>query len=130
MMKPFNHDIGGYAFLGLLVATAWAIPLAVFLHRDAHGSAMELPRCDEARSLDQVREALEEQGGQAVLGLFDATELRRGAIGDYRRCLAKVVTTAGEAHIGFAIGWHDRRNAIPFWTGDRLPPSPLDRANH
>jgi hypothetical protein len=129
-MKPFNHDIGGYAFLGLLVATVWAIPLAVFLHRNAHGSAVELPRCDEARSLDQVREALDARSGQTVLGLYDATELRRGAIGDYRRCIATVVTTAGEAHIGFTIGWHDRRNAIPFWTGDGLPPSLPDRANH
>lgn len=129
-MKSFNHDIGGYAFLGLLVATVWAIPLAVFLHRDAHGSAMELPRCGEERSLDQVREALDTQSGQTVLGLYDATELRRGAIGDYRRCIATVVTAAGEARIGYTIGWHDRRNAIPFWTGDGLPPSPLDRPNH
>lgn len=117
-MKPFNHDIGGYAFLGLLVATVWAIPFAVFLHRDAHGNAMELPRCDEARSLDQVRETLDVQSGETVLGLYGAAELRRGATGDYRRCIATVVTTAGEAHIGFTIGWHDRRNAIPFWTGD------------
>lgn len=116
-MKPFSHDIGGYAFLGLLVATVWAIPLAVFLHRDAHGSAVELPRCDEARSLDQVREALDARSGQTVLGLYDATELRRGAIADYRRCIAMVVTSGGEAHIDFTIGWHDRRNGIPFWTG-------------
>ena len=119
-MKPFNHNIGGYAFLGLLVATVWAIPLAVFLHRDAHGSVMELPRCDEARSLDQVREALAAQSGQTVLGLYGATELRRGANADYRPCIATVVTAAGEASIGFTIGWHDRRNGIPFWSGEGL----------
>jgi len=119
-MKSFNHDIGGYAFLGLLVATVWAVPLAMVLHRDAHGSAMELPRCDEARSLDQVREALDAQSGQTVLGLYGATELQRGAIGDYRRCFATVVTAAGEAPVGFAIGWHDRRNGVPFWAGDGL----------
>lgn len=119
-MKSFNHDIGGYAFLGLLLATVWAIPLAAFLHRDAHGSPMELPRCDEARSLDQVLAALEAQGGQAVLGLYAATEMHTGSNGDYRRCTATVVTRDREAHIGFTIGWHDRRNGIPFWTGDGL----------
>lgn len=119
-MKPFNHDIGGYAFLGLLVATVWAIPLAVFLHRDAHGSPMELPRCDEAHSIDQVRAALEAQGGRTVVGLYAATETRTGSNGDYRRCTATVVTSDREAHIGFTIGWHDRRNGIPFWTGDGL----------
>jgi len=122
MMKSFNHDIGAYAFLGLLVATVWAIPLAVFLHRDAYGSPMELPRCDEARSLDQVREALEAHGGRTVLGLYAATELRTGSNGDYRRCTATVVTSDREAAIGFTIGWHDRRNGIPFWTGDGLTP--------
>jgi len=130
MMKPFNHDIGGYAFLGLLVATVWAIPLAVFLHRDAHGSPMELPRCDEARSLDQVRAALKAQGGRTVLGLYAATEVRGGASRDYRRCMATVVTSDREAHIGFTIGWHDRRNGIPFWAGDGLPSSRQDVSNH
>ena len=119
-MKPFNHDIGGYACLGLLVATVWAIPLVVFLHRDAHGSPMELPRCDEAHSLDQVRAALEAQGGRTVVGLYAATETRTGSNGDYRRCTVTVVTSDREAHIGFTIGWHDRRNGIPFWTGDGL----------
>lgn len=119
-MKSFNHDIGGYAFLGLLVATVWAIPLAVFLHRDAHGSPMELPRCDEARSLDQIRIALAEQNGSVVLGLYAASEVRTGANRDYRRCTATVVTSDREAHIGFTIGWHDRRNGIPFWIGDGL----------
>lgn len=119
-MKSFNHDIGGYAFLGLLVATLWAIPLAVFLHRDAHGSPMELPRCDEARSLDQVRGALDAQVGRTVLGLYAASEVRSGASRDYRRCTATVVTSDREAHIGFTIGWHDRRNGIPFWAGQAL----------
>lgn len=119
-MKSFNHDIGAYAFLGLLVATVWAIPLAVFLHRDAHGSPMELPRCDEARSLDQVREGLEAQGARTVLGLYAASEVRSGANRDYRLCTATAVTGDREAHIGFTIGWHDRRNGIPFWTGDGL----------
>jgi hypothetical protein len=120
MMKSFNHDIGGYAFLGLLVATVWAIPFAVFLHRDAHESPMELPRCDEARSLDQVRAAIEERGGRTVLGLYAATETRTDSNGDYRRCTANIVTSDREAHIGFTIGWYDRRNGIPFWIGDGL----------
>lgn len=119
-MKSFNHNIGGYAFLGLLVATVWAIPFAVFLHRDAHGSSMELPRCDEARSLDQIRVALEEKNGSVVLGLYAASEVRSGAGRDYRRCTATVVTSDREAHIGFTIGWHDRRNGIPFWAGQAL----------
>ena len=42
------------------------------------------------------------------------------ADGDYRRCTATVVTSQGEAHIGFGIGWHDRRNGLPFWTGESL----------
>jgi hypothetical protein len=129
-MKTFNHDIGGYAFLGVFVATVWAIPLAVFLHRDAHGSPLELPRCDEASSLDQVRAALDAEDGRTVLGLYGASELGRGGFDDYRRCAATVVTASGEAHIAFTIGWHDRRNGIPFWTGDGLPPSPLGRASH
>ncbi|WP_186400434.1 hypothetical protein [Stappia sp. P2PMeth1] len=119
-MKPFNHDIGGYAFLGLLVATVWAIPLAMFLDRDAHGNAMELPRCDEASSSDQVRETLEAQGRRTVLGLYAATEIRTGSTGDYRRCNATVVTSDEEARIRFMIGWHDRRNGMPFCTGDGL----------
>jgi len=119
-MKSFNHDIGAYAFFGLLIATVWAIPLAVFLHRNAHGSPMELPRCDEARSLDQVRAALEAQGGRTVLGLYAAMETRTNSTGDYRRCTATVVTSKGEVHVGFTIGWHDRQNGIPFWTGDGL----------
>ncbi|ALV27397.1 hypothetical protein [Pannonibacter phragmitetus] len=121
-MKSFNHDIGGYAFLGLLVATVWAVPLAVFLHRDAHGSPMELPRCDEARSLDQVREAIEVQGGSVVLGLYAATERSDGRNTDIRRCTAIAVTAERETVIGFSIGWHDRRNGIPFWAGDGLKP--------
>lgn len=121
-MKSFNHDIGGYAFLGLLVATVWAIPLAVFLHRDAHGSPMELPRCDEARSLDQVRAALEEQNGSVVLGLYNATERRDGRNTDIRRCTAIAVTAKRETVIGFSIGWYDRRNGLPFWAGDGLKP--------
>ncbi len=119
-MKPFNHDSGGYAFLGLLVATVWAIPLAVFLHRDAHGNAMELPRCGEARSLDQVRAALEEQGGRTILGLHSAAEIGGGRNTDIRRCAATAVTADRNVTIGFLIGWHDRRNGIPFWTGDGL----------
>lgn len=119
-MKSFNHDIGATAFFGLLVATVLAVPLAAFLHRNAHGSPMELPRCDEARSLDQVREALEERTGRTVLGLYAASEIRSGANRDYRRCTAIVVTNDREAHLGFTIGWHDRRNGIPFWTGDGL----------
>jgi hypothetical protein len=130
MMKSFNHDIGAYAFLGLLVATVLAVPLAAFLHRDAHGHTMELPRCDEARSLDQVRAALEAQGGRTVLGLYAATESRTGSTGDYRRCTATVVTSNREAHIGFTIGWHDRRNGIPFWAGDGLPSSRQDVPSH
>jgi hypothetical protein len=118
MMKSFNHDICAYAFFGLLLATVWAIPLAVFLHRDAHGSPMELPPCDEVRSLDQVRAALDAQGGRTVLGLYAASEVRSGTNRDYRRCTATVVTSDREAHIGFTIGWHDRRNGIPFWMGD------------
>ncbi|ADZ68945.1 hypothetical protein [Polymorphum gilvum] len=129
-MKSFNNDIGAYAFLGLLVATVWAIPLAVFLHRDAHGSPMELPRCLEARTLDQVRAALEAQGNRTVLGLYAATEVRSGANRDYRRCMATVVTDDGEAHIGFTIGWHDRRNGIPFWAGDGLPSSRQSVSKH
>lgn len=119
-MKSFNHDIGGYAFLGLLVATVWAIPLAVFLHRDAHGSPMELPCCDEARSLDQVRAALEEQNGSVVLGLYNAMERGDGRNTDIRRCTAIAVTVERETVIGFSVGWHDRRNGLPFWTGDGL----------
>ncbi|MFN4310318.1 MAG: hypothetical protein ACK4FK_06985 [Ferrovibrio sp.] len=119
-MKSFNHDTRAYAFLGLLVATVWAIPLAALLHRDAHGSPMDLPRCDEARSLDQVRGALEAQGGEAVLGLYAAAEAPGGVNDDYRRCTATVVTSVGEVHLRFTIGWHDRRNGIPFWTGHSL----------
>lgn len=117
-MKSFNHDIGGYAFLGLLVATVWAIPLAVFLHRDAHGSPMELPRCDEARSLDQVRAALEARGGSVVLGLYNATAHSDSRNTDIRRCTAIAVTTERETVISFSIGWYDRRNGLPFWAGD------------
>lgn len=95
-MKSFNHDIGAYAFLGMLMATVRAIPLAVFLHRDAHGSPMELPRCDDARSLDQVRAALEAQGGRAVLGIYAASEIRSRATCDYRRCTAIVVVDHAE----------------------------------
>lgn len=84
------------------------------------GSPIERPRRDEARSLDQVRAALEAQGGRTVLGLYASTETRTGSTGDYRRCTATVVTSKGEAHIGFTIGWHDRQNGIPFWTGDGL----------
>ncbi|KZD12436.1 hypothetical protein [Oceanibaculum pacificum] len=123
-MKSFNHDTGAYAFVGLLLATVWAIPLAVFLHRDAHGSQMELPRCDEARSLDQVRGALEAQGGRTVLGLYAASEAIGGVNRDYRRCTATVATSDGEVHLRFIIGWHDRRNGIPFWTGESLLPPP------
>ncbi|WP_186394584.1 hypothetical protein [Stappia sp. TSB10GB4] len=119
-MKSFNHDIGGYAFLALLLAAVWAIPLAMFLHRDAHGHTMELPRCDEARSLDQVRAALEEQNGSVVLGLYNATEARADRNTDIRRCTAIAVTAKRETVVGFSIGWHDRRNGIPFWTGDGL----------
>lgn len=119
-MKSFNHDIGAYAFLGILIATVWAIPLAVFLHRDAHGSPMELPRCDEARSLDQVRAALEEHGGSVVLGLYNATERGDARNTDIRRCTAIAVTAERETVIGFLIGWYDRRNGLPFWTGEGL----------
>ncbi|WP_142849519.1 hypothetical protein [Telmatospirillum sp. J64-1] len=129
-MKSFNHDTGAYAFLGVLVATVWAIPLAVLLHRDAHGGPMELPRCDEARSLDQIRVALEEKSGSVVLGLYAASEVRSGAGRDYRRCTATIVTSDREAHIGFTIGWHDRRNSIPFWAGDGLPSSRQDVSSH
>lgn len=129
-MKSFNHNIGGYAFFGMLMATVWAVPLAVFLHRDAHGHTMELPRCDEARSLDQVRAALEAQKGRTVLGLYAASEVRSGASRDYRRCTATVVTSDREARIGFTIGWHDRRNSIPFWAGDGLPSSRQDVSSH
>lgn len=118
MVKSFNDDIRGSALLGLLVATALAVLPIMFLHRDAQGTQMELPRCNEARSLDQVREALEAQGDRAVLGLYAVSEIRTGADNDYRRCTATVVTSQGEAPIGFSIGWHDRRNSIPFWTGE------------
>jgi len=104
----------------MLLATFWAVPLAVFLHRDANGAPMALPRCDEARSLDQVRAALETQGGRIVLGLYAAAETHAGTNRDYRRCTATVVTSDREAHIGFAIGWHDRRNGVPFWSGGGL----------
>lgn len=117
-MKSFNEDIGGYAFLGLLIATVWAIPLAVFLHRDAHGGPTELPRCDEARSLDQVRIALEEQHGSVVLGLYNAMERGDGRNTDIRRCTAIAVTAERETVIGFSIGWYDRRNGLPFWAGN------------
>lgn len=119
-MKSFNDSIRASAFLGLLVATLLAALPIVFLHRDAHGHTIELPRCNEARSLDQVREALEAQDDRAVLGLYAVSEVRTGADADYRRCTATVVTSQGEAHIGFSIGWHDRRNGIPFWTGESL----------
>ena len=121
-MKSLNHDTGTYAFLGLLVATVWAIPLAALLHRDAHGSPMDLPRCDEARSLDQVRSALEEKGGGIVLGLHSAVERGDARNPDLRRCTAIAVTAEREAVIGFSIGWHDRQNGLPFWAGDVLKP--------
>lgn len=120
MMKSFNDDIGASTFFWLLVTSVLVVLLIALLHRDAHGTQMELPRCNEARSLDQVREALEAQGDWVVLGLHTVSEIRTGADGDYRRCIATVVTSQGEAHIGFSIGWHDRRNGIPFWTGESL----------
>ncbi len=104
-----------------LLALAICLPLAsVLVSHQAHGTPPNLPRCDEGRSLDQVREALEAHSDRAVLGLYAVSETGAGADGDYRRCAATVVTSDGEAPIGFSIGWHDRRNGIPFWTGESL----------
>lgn len=116
MMKATSNlqilTVGGFALAALLLAAS--------VSRPASALAPDLPRCDEARSLDQVRSALEAQSGKVVLGLHGATEVWASVGGDYRQCTATVVTDGGKTVIGFDIGWHDRENSIPFWTGEGL----------
>jgi hypothetical protein len=120
-MKQISRNFEAYALFGITVLGLLFIPLVVVMTPKANAASPALPRCAEARTLDQVRSALEAQSGKVILGLHSATETRVTDEGDYRRCVATVVTGGIDATVSYAIGWYDRENAVPFWAGDGLP---------
>ncbi|WP_041375347.1 hypothetical protein [Polymorphum gilvum] len=122
-MKEISKNFEAYASFGILVLGLLYIPLVVVVASKAHAASPALPRCDEARTIDRVRGALEAQSGKVILGLHSAVETHVTDGTDYRRCMATVVTDGDEATVSYAIGWYDRENAVPFWAGDGLPRS-------
>jgi len=88
------------------------------------------PFLGAARTINQVRGALEAQSGNTVLGFHSAMETHVSDERDYRRCLATVVTDGSETTVSYAIGWYERENSIPFWTGDGLPPQQHSSPSH
>ena len=122
-MKTPSNIVHACTFLGILALAIWGASLAVIPSSKAHAAGNQLPGCDEARTIDQVRDALEGQSGRKVLGLYSPTETHATDEGDFRRCTATVVTEDQETAVSYAIGWHDRENAVPFWAGDGLPKS-------
>lgn len=119
-MKEISKKFEAYASFGILVLGLLYIPLVVVVASKVHAASPALPRCDEARTIDQVRGTLEAQSGKVVLGLHSAMETRVTDEGDYRSCVATVVTDGSDATVSYAIGWYDRENAVPFWVGDSL----------
>ena len=122
-MNEISKNFEAYAFFGIMVLGLLYIPLVVVVASKAHAASPALPRCDEARTIDQVRGALEAQSGKVILGLHSAVETHVTDGTDYRRCVAAVVTDGNEATVSYTIGWYDRENAVPFWAGDGLPRS-------
>lgn len=122
-MKQISKNFEALALFGITVLGLLFIPLVVVMTSKANAASPALPRCGETRTLDQVRGALEAQSGKVVLGLHSAMETRATDDGDYRRCVATVVTDGSDATVSYAIGWYDRENAVPFWAGDGLPKS-------
>lgn len=129
-MNQISRNFEAYAFFGITVLGLLFIPLFVVMASKANAARPALPLCGEARTLDQVRGALEAQSGKVILGLHSAMETRVTNEGDYRSCVANVVTDGSDATVSYAIGWYDRENAVPFWAGNGLPPLRQDTSSH
>jgi len=129
-MNEISRNFEAYAFFGITVLGLLFIPLVVVMASKANAASPALPRCGEARTLDQVRGALEAQSGKVILGLYSAMETHVTDDRDYRRCVATVVTDGSETTVSYAIGWYERENSIPFWTGDGLPPQQQGSSSH
>ncbi|PKR48444.1 hypothetical protein [Thalassospira marina] len=119
-MKTISSIKDIYIFIGLLAVGLWVIPLTVPVSTKGYASVPTLPECGDARSIDWIRGSVEEQSGQTVLGLHGAREVMTGKDGDFRTCVATIVTQDREAAISYSIGWHSRKYKVPFWTGDGL----------
>ena len=67
-MNEISKNFEAYAFFGIMVLGLLYIPLVVVVASKAHAASPALPRCDKARTIDQVRGALEAQSGKVFLG--------------------------------------------------------------
>ena len=125
-MKSFNHDIGATAFFGLLVATVLAVPLAAFLHRDAHGEPDGAAPLRAKRAL-WIRFAPLSKGKTAASFSASTTPSNTATAEttDIRRCTrdsgSRPNGTAPVPVIGFfsRLG-RPSEDGLPFWTGDGL----------
>lgn len=129
-MNGISRNFEAHAFFGIMVLGLFCLLLVLMMAPEANAAKPALPHCREARTLDQARGDLEAQGGKVSLGLHSAMETRVTDDGDYRRCVATVVTNGSEATVSYAIGWYDREDAVPFWAGDGLPSPPQDTSSH